>query len=120
MSIIFLVDWLAKKSVNNFAISEKILKNFESYLHYMSETDPNKISLTIEQAVVTCFMLEDIKNSCFYLLSEQDQREFLQIVSNVLQSTNDLKEKYPEAFSVIAADLASNQEKKDILKKFFG
>lgn len=117
MNIVFFSDWLAKKSIRDFTLSEKMLKSFERYLTYMSESDPNKISLTIEQAIMTCLMIEQIKSTCLPLLSQEDQNELAQITLMITQSTKELQKKYPEAFEIIASDLADDLEKQLALAK---
>lgn len=117
MNIIFLAEWLSKKSVRDFAISEKMIKSFEKCLTYMPDSDPTKISLNIEQAVMTYFIAEEIESTCASLLSEEDQQELLEMTSKIAQSTQALRAQHTEAFDIIACDLANDLKKKQALKK---
>lgn len=117
MNIIFLSEWLAKKAVKDFTISEKMIRNFEKYLTYIPKSDPTKISLTIEQAIMTYFMVKEIERFCGDLLSEEEDKiELSNIIYLITKSTQELRDQYPNAFEIIACDLADTSEKQGFLK----
>lgn len=118
MNIIFISDWLAKKSIRDFAQAEKLLRRFDLQLTQITYLEPEKISLIIEQTLISYFLINQIKTSCLALLPAEDQSDLIKIFSIIELSIQDLMKKYPDAFNLIASELADNTEKKALVEKF--
>lgn len=116
MNIVFISDWQAKKSIRDFAQVERLLRQFDLQLRQITYLEPEKISLIIEQTLISYFLINQIKTSCFVLLSSEDQSDLIKIFSIVELSAQDLMKKYPDAFSLIASELADNTEKKTLVE----
>lgn len=117
MNIIFISDWLAKKSIRDFAQAEKLLRRFDLQLTQITYLEPEKISLIIEQTLISYFLINQIKTSCLALLPAEDQSDLIKIFSIIELSIQDLMKKYPDAFNLIASELADNTEKKALVEK---
>ena len=116
MNIVFISDWQAKKSIRDFAQVERLLRQFDLQLRQITYLEPEKISLIIEQTLISYFLINQIKTSCFVLLSTEDQSDLIKIFSIVKLSAQDLMKKYPHAFNLIASELADNTEKKALVE----
>lgn len=116
MNIVFISDWQAKKSIRDFAQVERLLRRFDLQLTQITFLEPEKISLIIEQTLISYFLINQIKTSCFVLLSIEDQSDLIKIFSIVKLSAQDLMKKYPDAFNLIASELADNTEKKALVE----
>lgn len=116
MNIVFISDWLAKKSIRDFAQVERLLRRFDLQLTQITYLEPEKTSLIIGQTLISYFLINQIKTSCLVLLSSEDQSDLIKIFSIVELSAQDLMKKYPDAFSLIASELADNTEKKTLVE----
>jgi len=116
VNIVFISDWLAKKSIRDFAQVERLLRRFDLQLTQITCLEPEKISLVIEQTLISYFLINQIKASCLALLPAEDQSDLIKIFSIVELSAQDLMKKCPDAFSLIALELADNTEKKTLIK----
>jgi len=116
VNIVFISDWQAKKSIRDFAQVERLLRRFDLQLTQITFLEPEKISLIIEQTLISYFLINQIKTSCFVLLSIEDQSDLIKIFSIVKLSAQDLMKKYPDAFNLIASELADNTEKKALVE----
>lgn len=117
MGIIFLADWLAKKSIKDFSKTEKLLRISEAQLSQMSDQDPDKAALLIEQALVSCLLIDQLE-ACINAFSAEDQNELSKIALLITQTTQDLKKNHPVMFDLIATTIIGETERQKILARF--
>jgi hypothetical protein len=117
VGITFLADWLAKKSIQDFSKTEKMLRASETQLSHMSDQDPDKAAILIEQALVSCLLIDQLE-TCASLFPEEDQNELSKISLLVIKTTQDLKKKYPVMFDLIATTIIGETERQRILARF--
>jgi hypothetical protein len=112
--VISLVDWMARKSAGQFSALAKVVRNLEHQLSYLPETDPVWITLSVEMAIISYYLVKQVKTLAQNICSQAEQQELEDLLIATEQNVRNFGERYPEALALVTNDILNDPDKQQL------